>query len=106
MATLWERITGQLPNEPPAGDEKIHIHPFMAAMREWEVGQYTRAQIITGFNIQSSQEAQLDSLKSKFNNATDQKEFMQVFKDLAYLAEHEYDYLDVADVNTRLDLVP
>jgi hypothetical protein len=107
MATLWERISGfNLPFPPPAGDEKIAIHGFAAALSEWHSGQYTRAEVIAMFNIQPGQEAQLDSLKAKFDAATDKRQFERVFKDLTYLAELGLDYTDVADVSTRLDAVP
>ena len=99
--SLWTRIT-----EPAGSEVKIPIHGFMAAVREWQAGEYTRAQVISTFNLSASEETELDALKTKFQAATDKKEFMQVFKDLSYLAELHLDYATTAQVKTRLDLVP
>jgi hypothetical protein len=52
---LIERLMG---DEPP----KLSVHPFHGALGEWERGNKTRAEVISAFSIQASEEAELDAL--------------------------------------------
>lgn len=55
---FWERLTGIGIGAEP----KIPVHAFSAALGEFERGLMTRADIITGYGIQPSEEADLDAL--------------------------------------------
>ncbi len=55
---------------------RISAHSFQAAMSEWAEGAagFSRATIITEFNLDASDEAELDILKGHYDNAdTDAK---------------------------------
>ncbi|MHA2279805.1 MAG: hypothetical protein ACXAC5_02815 [Promethearchaeota archaeon] len=51
---------------------------FSAAMWFWAKGDFTRAQVITGLGLETSDEAQLDQLKTNYQALTseEQKAFL------------------------------
>ena len=115
MANLVERLTGQLTPAEVLDPEnnKLGIHAFVGALSEWERGHFTRASIVSIFNLSAAQENQLDSLKSLYVASTQKTEFVRVFKDLMFMGEANVivgnpspflsQYRDIAFVQQRLE---
>ena len=56
---LYERLTGI---DIGAAEQKLSVHAFMASLGEFERGQMSRAQVITGFGLSTEEEPELDTL--------------------------------------------
>lgn len=103
---LLDRLSGnQLPTE-----EKLPVHQFQAAVNLWELGLLSRADVIAGFNIAASEEADLDFLKTKYAAALNKPEYMKGLDSVLLLAEQnrfglEVQVTFVAAVNA-LALIP
>lgn len=78
---LFDRLVGDT-----AGD-KLGVHAFCAALREWEDGQITRADIIVAFALTAEDEADLDWLKGKYLAAADHAVFIDVVEAILILGE-------------------
>lgn len=101
MATLHERLIGQ--NLPESGD-KIAIHAFLGAIREYQQGYITGAEFIAMFSLTTGQQTAATVLKDLLNAAPDKTTFLRALKDWLYLGETETDarYLSQANLVTRL----
>ena len=80
---LLDRISGN----QPATEKKIAVHQFQAAINLWQQGLLTRANIISGFNIASGEESDLDFLKTKYVAALNKPEYMKGLDSVFMLAE-------------------
>lgn len=90
---LWNRITGV---GILVTEEKIPVHQFQGAMTEWTYTEQepawsfvTRADVIASFSIQPAEEAYLDALFAKFDNASSLLDMSKVFDNVCLLAEQE-----------------
>lgn len=92
-------------------EPKIPSHQFQAAMSEWADGAagFSRATIISGFQLKLADEAELDALKAIYNSAnTDKKKarLLKAFDSIVMLAEDSNDsgfYTTKAEINARLN---
>lgn len=50
---------------------KIHVHPFMSAMGEWERGKMTRQEVIDAFGLLAGDLTELDALNAKVRSVQD-----------------------------------
>jgi len=63
--TLENRVIN---NQNPDGDISMHI--FSAGLTLWGAGEVTRTQLINFFNLDATEQTQLDEIKTKFNGLT------------------------------------
>lgn len=84
---------------PLAGEEKLPVHQFLAALAEIRRGQITRAQLISGFAVSVAQEAQLDTFIARMASDTLTREEVH---DVLLLAENGF--RTPAQVMTRLGI--
>ncbi len=102
--SLLDRIIGIDPDEP-----RINAHGFQAAMSEWADGAtgFSRATIIAEFQLVTDDEAELDALKTIYDNAnTDAKKrrLLKVFDNVVMLAgDRDLSwYKTKSEINARL----
>ena len=59
------------------GNVQIPVHEFSAALLLWALGEITRANVITVFNLEPADEAQLDQLAAHYTglSASDKQSF-------------------------------
>lgn len=102
--SLLDRLRG---TEKP----KIPSHQFQAAMSEWVDGAvgFSRVTIISGFQLTSSDEAELDALKTIYdsaNTSAKKQRLLKAFDSIVMLAEnsnvHGF-YTTKAAINARLN---
>jgi hypothetical protein len=67
MADLIDRISGVSEGE---GRPKIHLHRFMAAQRLYALGEWTRSEIATEFDLQGDEATQASHLADKIDAQT------------------------------------
>ncbi len=84
---LLDRLSGK--EEP-----KLPVHQFQAALRLWQLGEVTRSQVISEFDVTAGEESDLDFLKSKSQAATDKSQFGNIIDAMLMLAEGENFGLD------------
>jgi len=60
--TLEDRV---ISNQNPDGDISMHI--FSAGLTLWGASEITRAQLISFFNFDATEQTQIDEIKTKFN---------------------------------------
>lgn len=82
---LFEKIV-----PPGVTDIQIPILPLMAAFRAWADGNTNRAGVIAAFNMDASDEAQLDWLKGKYDTAVDKDKWLQIVSDLLSLGQFHH----------------
>jgi hypothetical protein len=70
-------------------DIKVPIHGIMAALQEWSEGAITRQQVIDFFELEVTDEADLDWMKSKYDAATDKIHLLMVMHRILLLGEIE-----------------
>jgi hypothetical protein len=85
MATLFQRIAGDIPQGDP--DTKIRIHEFMSAFNEVRRGKMTGGEFVSIFSLSGAQVTAATTLNSLLVAAPNKVEFLRVLKDLLYLAE-------------------
>lgn len=103
---LFDRLAGYDPGFAPlTSTPKIGIHGFCSALAELARGAVTRADIITAFGIQPSEEAELDAVINKGGSLTaDRKvDFAMAVQDWLMLAEGRYAYTTSASFSARLN---
>jgi len=86
--SLFERLVGI---ENSNGENpKIGIHAFMGALWDWQdTDPYSRADIITDFNVRPEDEADLDFIKSKYQASADKPRFFRKVKNVLYAGEDD-----------------
>lgn len=97
--SLVNKLAG-LNDEP-----KLPVHYFYAALTELAAGEFTRAQIITMFGIEVSEEAELDAIIDGYTNATvaRKQEYLEFIHRMFMLAEaNAPGYITKADLDARL----
>ena len=70
--------------------EKIAVHTFSAGLRELARGAITKTQFVNAFDLNATQEANLDSIIAKYNSlstATEKVNFIIKFHDVSLLSE-------------------
>lgn len=80
-------------------------HQLQASLYEWQLGGMTRADVISLHDITPAEEAELDWLKARYQDAiTNGKlaEFSQVLDNVIILAEKQMFYDTKAKVQARL----
>lgn len=80
---LLEKLTGEV-------QPKLPVHQFYSALIEWDAGETTRATIVTHFNLDASDEVDLDWLKGKFDASLNKREFAERIHGIFMLAETGY----------------
>ena len=86
---LYQRWTATGEN----ATNKINVHAFGAALREFARGQITKAQIVAAFDLDAQDETQLDAIIATYQalpNAAAQAKGMQAFESAMILAEAGY----------------
>ena len=90
-----------------SGDNGIAIHAFSAALREWQVGALSRAQIVATFDLTSGDESDLDFIKGKFQASADKEAFGQSVETVLILGEARlFGYDDEATFVARVTVLP
>ncbi|MEQ9643523.1 MAG: hypothetical protein RIM84_26120 [Alphaproteobacteria bacterium] len=84
MATLHERIVD---GNELAGEDKIAVRTFAAALYYWAAGTHTRAQVIAAFAVTAEQETALDWLAARFAAASSNEIFLVLLEKAMILAE-------------------
>ena len=87
MATLFQRLIGDLTDAEQEAGEKIAIHPFVSALYELERGNLTAGQVATLFNLDASQQSDGATLMGFISDAPNKADMIRVFKDWMYIAE-------------------
>lgn len=52
---------------PGAGTDKISVHRFGAALRQWAGSQLTRQQVIDAFVLTAAEQTELDALRASYD---------------------------------------
>lgn len=100
MADLFDRL---FPGE--AGDEtKIAVHYFYAALVDLAAGKSNKAEIVAGFNLDATAEAQLDLLITGYQNATDKNRWLHELQSAMMLAEAGLKYTTKQGFAARMGL--
>lgn len=73
------------PDDPQRN--KLSGGQFLAGLTEWGMGHYTRQWVIDTFNIHPDDEADMDWLKGKYQDATQKERFSMVVRNQIYLLE-------------------
>ncbi len=100
--SLLDRLRG-------AEKPKIPGHPFQAAISEWSVGAagFTRASIITGFELTVADEPELDALKAIWDSANTPAKKLSLrkaFDNILMLVTGIYPWYDTkAKITARLN---
>ena len=101
--SLLDRLAG---TEQP----RINAHGFQAAMSEWADGAsgFSRASIITAFQLEVGDEAELDALKVIYDSANTnakKQRLLKAFDNICMLAgDNELGwYQTKAEINARLN---
>ncbi len=68
-------------------DKKIPIHSFIGGLVLWANGIWNRATLISKYNLETSDEVQLDVLKAKFDGIADKRKFREIVVSLLYQGE-------------------
>lgn len=85
---LYERWTGT--GDGPGAASKIAVHTFAAALREATRGAVTLPQIVTAFNLDATESAQLTAIADKWTalpTTRQQDAFVTKLHDVMLLAE-------------------
>ena len=80
---LLEKLKG-------TNDIKLPVHQFYSALIEWSEGATTRADIVSYFSLDASDETDLDWLKGKFDASANKREFADRIHGIFMLAESGY----------------
>lgn len=104
MASLFQRIVGDLTPEEAGAGAKIALHAFCGALNELRRGKITLVEFISFFNLDPSQQSQLLTFRDLLLAAPNKMEFLRVFKDLMYMGECDLDprYKSAATTLARL----
>ena len=78
---LLDRISGA------EGVDKISVHQFQSSIHLWELGLLTRANVINSFSIETGDEADLDFLKTKYDEALNKHDFIKGLDSVMMCAE-------------------
>lgn len=83
---LYERWHGSA-----LGEDKIHVHTFASAIREWTRGAVTRQQIIDSFALTTEDTSELDAIMAHYNgmNSGAKTVFVVKLHDVMVLVEDE-----------------
>lgn len=97
---LYERITSDGESDSP---EKIPVHIFGVALREWARGNITRANVVNAFNLDAGDQTEINAIAAKYAglpNANAKLDFLTQMED-AFLAA-EAGFYDRDTVASRL----
>ena len=86
MVTLFQRVVGDI----SVDESRIPIHGIRAMFGEVEREALTPADIVTQYDLDAGQQADLDTLLTKMVGATDR----------AHLSRFTFDWLVLAELNT------
>ena len=89
MATLFQRLSGGIPQGDP--DTKIRIHQFSAALNELRRGKLTAQEFALMFSLSAGQITAAQTLGALLGAAPNKMEFLRVLWDVLYLAERNAD---------------
>lgn len=81
---LCKRNNSGIPDENIGG---ISIDQFSAMLIEYTFGAVTREQVISEFNLDATEQVQLDYILSKGANASARRELYQRIRSILHLAE-------------------
>lgn len=99
MATLFDRLFTD-----SVDYEKVPVHYFFSALVDFASGNSTKAQIVSAFGLDAQSEAQLDTLISGYQNATDKTRWLEELHAVMMLSEGKYKYTTVQDFAARMGL--
>ncbi len=89
-ADICDRITDASEGVSVEGP-KIAVHPFSAALREFARGAITRDEIVAFFQLDATQQENLDAIIDKYKKLSTQAEkddFLVKIHDVFILSEH------------------
>lgn len=98
---LIERLVG-------SSGQKIPVHQFMACVQEMARGEMTRAEVISVWNMDTADIADLDTLIARFQTKTvnlDKFAFAHAVHDIFLLAESGVRYLTRTDIVARISRI-
>lgn len=98
---LFHRISKE------AEGNKIPIHQFSAAIREYMRGRMTRAEIISAFNLLADDTPGLDAFLTRIDGATAAQKIAigSAIDDICMLCEGRHKYGTETEWNTRVGLI-
>lgn len=79
---LFDKLMGN-------GEVKMPIHAMLAALQEWAEGEITRQNVIDFLQLETSDEADLDWMKARYDAATDKEHLLIVMHRTLLLGEVE-----------------
>lgn len=80
MASLFDKLVG---NEEP----RVSVHGFVAALKEWQDGAVTRADIVQSFGLDAGDESDLDWLKAQAQASADREKFVAALEQVLILGQ-------------------
>lgn len=101
--SLVDRLAGITDEPIPVGFKKLGVSTFWASLYELAQGQVTKAQMVAYFELDPTEEAELDWIIGRYNaqpNATAKAKFVELMQVLFMLAE-----AGVPGYTTNADLV-
>ena len=99
MADLFDRLFTISEDYP-----QIAVHYFYAALSDMAAGKSTKSEIVTGFSLDATAEAQLDTLIAAYQNATDKNRWLHELHSVMMLAEAGLKYRTKLSFATRMGL--
>jgi hypothetical protein len=86
MATLFERIVG-VGTTSSLYETKIALHAFAGGIDEQGAGYVTGPELVTMFELDAGQSADLQTMVQMLNAAGSKTAYMRTYKDILYMGE-------------------
>ena len=106
---LIDRIAGFTDSPIPEGFKRIPVDAFWACLYELSQGKLTKAQIVSYFELDAAEDAELQWLIDKYNaqpTATAKQKFVELIRVMFMLAEGEVPgYTTNAQITARINSI-
>lgn len=93
-----------LDNFKPDAEDNLPVHQFVHAGMFWALGVFSRADMISKFNLQASDESQLDELAAFYTGLPNNQKFLFIQKAEGALELYEAGLMTEQEVKTQLGL--
>lgn len=107
--SLVDRLAGIAPSPIPEDFRKLAVSTFWGCLYELAQGQVTKAQMVSYFELDATEEAELDWIIGRYNaqpNATAKAKFVELMHVLFMLAESGVPgYTTNADLVARINAI-
>ena len=107
--SLIDRLGGIAPSPVPEDFKKLSLDTFWACLYELSQGKVTKAQMVAYFELDATEEAELDWIIGRYNaqpNATAKAKFVELMRVILMLAESGVPgYTTNADLVARINAI-